>query len=168
MRRGLSMSIDYSDMAFPKPAKKVKKPRNTEWKRQKKPQKPKKECKQPWKKKMKKIPSIMQGKDDHRCFLCMLLKNDYRIHSYVEEHHVLFGDLHILSDWYGLRVNLCVEHHRIGDAAVHNNQKNAERLMAIAQRVFAEEFPELDWMEVVGKNYLEVGDEATKEIKTRI
>ena len=144
------MSIDYSDMAFPKPKKKEKEPK---LKRQKKPQRRK--HKQPWKKKRSKIPSIMQEKEDRRCYLCMLLEKDYRIHSYLEEHHVLFGDIHKLSDWYGLRVNLCVRHHREGHAAVHNNQENAELLMKIAQQVFKEEFPELDWMEIVGKNYLE-------------
>lgn len=144
------MSIDYSDMAFPKPKKKEKVTR------QKKPRGRKKEQKQPWKKtKRKKIPSIMQEKENRRCYLCMLLENDYRIHSYLEEHHVLFGDLHMLSDWYGLRVNLCLRHHREGPEAVHNNKENAEILMKMAQQVFMEEFPELDWMEIVGKNYLE-------------
>ena len=144
------MSIDYSDMAFPKPKKKEKATR------QKKPRGRKKERKQPWKKtKRKKIPSIMQEKENRRCYLCMLLEKDYRIHSYLEEHHVLFGDFHMLSDWYGLRVNLCLRHHREGPEAVHNNKENAEILMKMAQQVFMEEFPELDWMEIVGKNYLE-------------
>ena len=61
----------------------------------------------------------------------------------------------MLSDWYGLRVNLCLRHHREGPEAVHNNKENAEILMKMAQQVFMEEFPELDWMEIVGKNYLE-------------
>lgn len=30
----------------------------------------------------------------------------------------------------GLKVNLCLEHHRNGPAAVHNNAKNARILMA--------------------------------------
>ena len=139
------MSIDYSDMAFPKPKKKEQKSKRKQ-----------KVRKQIWKQtKRKKIPSIMQEKDDRRCYLCMILENDYRIHSELEEHHVLFGDVHVLSDWYGLRVNLCLRHHRIGPAAVHNNQENAEFLMRLAQEKFRENFPELDWMEIVGKNYLE-------------
>ena len=97
----------------------------------------------------------MQGKDDRRCYLCMILENDYRIHSELEEHHVLFGDVHVLSDRYGLRVNLCLRHHRIGPAAVHNNRENAELLMRSAQQVFQKEFPHLNWMEIVRKNYLE-------------
>lgn len=147
------MSIDYSDMAFPKPKKKEK---ESKFKRQKKPKIRKKECKQPWKKTgMKKIPSIMQDKDDRRCYLCMLLEKDYRIHSYLEEHHVLFGDMHKLSDWYGLRVNLCMKHHREGTEAVHNNYENAELLRKIAQQTFEKEFPELEWMEIIKVNYLE-------------
>ncbi len=84
----------------------------------------------------------------------MLLANDYRIHSETEEHHVLFGDTKWISDAYGLRVNLCLCHHRTGRAAVHNNYENAKALMRIAQQVFTEEYPDLDWMEIVGKNYL--------------
>lgn len=74
----------------------------------------------------------------------------------------------MLSDWYGLRVNLCLRHHREGPEAVHNNKENAEILMKMAQQVFMEEFPELDWMEIVGKNYLGVEYETTKETKKRI
>lgn len=96
----------------------------------------------------------MQEKQDKRCYLCMLLNNDYRIHPVTEEHHVLFGDNKWIADAYGLRVNLCVEHHRIGEEAVHNNRENAERLKKIAQQVFTEEYPEENWMELVGKNYL--------------
>lgn len=96
----------------------------------------------------------MQDKSDKRCYLCMLLNNDYRIHPVTEEHHVLFGDTKWVSDAYGLRVNLCIEHHRTGKAAVHNNHVNAELLMKLAQQIFMEEYPEEDWMEIVGKNYL--------------
>ncbi len=101
-----------------------------------------------------KVKSIMQEKSDKRCYLCMLLDGDYREHAYTEEHHVLFGNQHKLSDWYGLRVNLCLNHHRIGSEAVHNNQKNAEILKAKAQERFMEVYPKKDWMEIVGKDYL--------------
>lgn len=144
------MSIDYSDMAFPKPKKKEKVTR------QKKPRGRKKEQKQPWKNtKEQQGKRIIQDKDDRRCFLCMLLENDYRIHSYLEEHHVLFGNMRRISNRYGLKVNLCLRHHREGPEAVHNNKENAEILMKMAQQVFMEKYPELDWMEIVGKNYLE-------------
>ena len=148
------MSIDYSDMAFPKPVRKLRE-KKPYWQRQKKPQNRKVapvQRKKP--KRYKKVKSIMQDKSDKRCYLCMLLENDYRIHSTTEEHHVLFGNTKWVSDAYGLRVNLCLRHHRTSNEAVHNNHKNAELLMKIGQQAFREEYQNLDWMEIVGKNYL--------------
>lgn len=143
------MSIDYSDMAFPKPTWKKKEPT-------KKKSAQKKTVKR---RKYKKRDSIMQDKSDKRCYLCMLLDNDYRVHPVTEEHHVLFGNTKWVSDEYGLRVNLCISHHRTGPAAVHNNQKNAELLKKIAQQTFMEEYSNENWMEVVGKNYLSTNPE---------
>lgn len=136
------MEIDYSAMAFPKQS----------WK-----QKPGKKKKIKFKNgpKHRKVPSIMQDDHDNRCYLCMLLDNDYHAKP-TQEHHVIFGSgRRNLSDEYGLRVRLCVEkHHEHGPESVHNNQKNAELLKRKAQECFEEEHPELDWMEVIRKNYL--------------
>lgn len=38
--------------------------------------------------------------------------------------------------------------------AVHNNHENAELLMKEAQERFEDVFPDLNWMEIFGKNYL--------------
>jgi len=137
------MSIDYSDMKFPKYTKQKKPPlrKKTRLKRSKK-------------KKVIKIPSIIQEKADRRCYLCMLLDNNYQIHLNLEEHHVLFGNKKWISDAYGLRVNLCIPHHRTGPAAVHNNYENADILRRIAQQKFKEEFPDVNWMEIVRENYI--------------
>ena len=159
------MSIDYSDMAFPKkpwkqeedkPREKWKKYRTRSKKRDTKPKKRKK-------KKYKKIPSIMQDKSERRCFLSMLLDDDYTEYAYLEEHHVIFGDEKWVSDAFGLRVYLRPEYHRIGPAAVHNNQENAELLKRLAQQKFMEVYPNLRWHDYVEKNYLEVEDETTEE-----
>ncbi len=96
----------------------------------------------------------MQHKDDKRCFLCMLLDNDYREHSYTEEHHVIFGDEKWVSDAKGLRVNLCRRHHRQSPVAVHDNQELAELLKKIAQQKFMEVYPDEKWHDYVEKNYL--------------
>lgn len=91
----------------------------------------------PTKKKRKKHKkSIMQPKGDRRCYLCMLLDGDFTYKPYLEEHHVLFGNTHAFAEAEGLKVNLCLEHHRNGPAAVHNNAKNARILMAKAQEVY--------------------------------
>lgn len=90
----------------------------------------------PTKKKRKKHKkSIMQPKGDRRCYLCMLLDGDFTYKPYLEEHHVLFGNTHAFAEAEGLKVNLCLEHHRNGPAAVHNNAKNARILMAKAQEM---------------------------------
>lgn len=153
------MSIDYSDMAFPKP---VRKPKATRWKKQRTRSKKRRT------KKYKKVPSIMQHKDDKRCFLCMLLENDHRNHSYTEEHHVLYGSRKWISDAYGLRVNLCRKHHRQDNEALHDNHEYSELLKQEAQKAFIEAYPALDWMAIVGKNYLEVEDETTEETEAGI
>ena len=149
------MSIDYSDMAFPKAPWKKQDKSEKPWKRNRtrsgtRNTKPKKRKK----KKYRKVPSIMQDKSDKRCFLCMILDNDYRIHSYVEEHHVLYGSRKWISDAYGLRVNLCRKHHRQDEDALHDNWEYSLLLKQRAQQAFIEAYPEEDWMKIVGKNYL--------------
>lgn len=120
------MSIDYSAMAFPKGKKK---------KRKKHPK------------------SIMHPEGDKHCFLCMM-RGNRMTHQYLETHHVIFGSgKRQISEEYGLTVRLCPLHHRTGSEAVHNNKKNADKLKRIAQERFEETYPNLDWMEVVGKNY---------------
>lgn len=130
--------MGVEDMMFPKQS----------WKKTKR--------KKNWKNAPKKVKvrSIMQDEDDNRCFLSMLLDGDYREYAYTEEHHVIFGSRHELSDMYGLTVRLRPEYHRIGDRAVHNNKAIADLLKAEAQKRFMEVYPDLDWMDIVGKNYL--------------
>lgn len=120
--------------------------------------------KQSWTKKgkakLKKTPkhkrrkSILQNDKDNRCFLCMLLNGDYSTKD-TEEHHVIYGSgRRKISEEYGLRVRLCPEHHRTEEEGAHNNSENAVLMKQIAQRRFMEEYPDEDWMQVVGKNYL--------------
>lgn len=141
------MSVDYSAMAFPKES----------WKKTEDPKTQRKKKKVKLKKgpKHRKVKSIMQDKSEKRCFLSMLLDHDYRQYEYLEEHHVLFGCDKWISDAYGLRVYLRPEYHRKGQQAVHNNQEIANLLKQYAQKCFMAEYPDLDWMEIVGKNYLE-------------
>ena len=145
------MSIDYSDMKFAKPVWKKKEKLRP---RQKKVKTVPVQQKKRSKRKHKKRKSIMQPKTDRRCYLCMLRDSNYCEHAILEEHHVLFGNTKNISDEYGLRVNLCIPHHRTGKAAVHNNADNAKLLMKIAQQRFNEEFPDENWMEIVKENYL--------------
>lgn len=106
------------------------------------------------KKRKKHKKSILQYKDDRRCYLCMLLNDDHSEKRYLEEHHVLFGAAHAFAEEEGLKVNLCLTHHREGAAAVHNNAENARMLKKIAQESWERDHSREEWMERVGKNYL--------------
>lgn len=98
--------------------------------------------------------SIMQRKDG-TCYLCKKLY-DNDAYQVVEEHHVMFGTSdRKLSEHYGLKVYLCLGHHRNSAEAVHRNKKNDLLLKKEAQEAFIEHYPDKDWMEVFGKNYLE-------------
>lgn len=99
------------------------------------------------------MKSIMQDKQDRTCYLCMMLHSDYSVKQ-TQEHHVIFGTANRkLSEKYGLKVYLCLEHHEEGKEAVHKNADIALRLKMVAQREFQKQFPELDWISIFGKNY---------------
>lgn len=106
------------------------------------------------KKRKKHKKSILQNKSDRRCYLCVLLDQDQADKKYLEEHHVLFGTAHAFAEEEGLKVNLCLKHHREGAAAVHNNVDHARLLKRIAQETWEKTHTREEWMERVGKNYL--------------
>ena len=141
--------MDVSAMMFPKESWKQKEQVAPVQRKRKKKIKLKKGPKH------RKVKSIMQDERDKRCYLCMLLDGDYK-EKVTQEHHVIFGSgRRELSNLYGLTVRLCVDkHHEEGPAAVHNNQEIAELLKQKAQERFQEVYPDKDWMEVIGRNYL--------------
>lgn len=103
----------------------------------------------------KKTKSIMQDKESGQCYLCRLLHNDYGIKRIREEHHVLGGVANRkLSEKYGLKVYLDLDHHRFGPEAVHKNAEVANLLKKEAQKAFMRTYPDLDFREIFGKNYL--------------
>lgn len=99
--------------------------------------------------------SIMHDKTEGTCYLCMLLNNDYRRRAGLQEHHVIYGTAgRRLSEKYGLKVYLCLQHHEQGPAAVHNNQTNARILQKKAQKAFEQKYSHEKWMAVIGRNYI--------------
>lgn len=125
------MSIDYSDMKFPKPGKK---------------------------KKIKKHKKSIMKTEKGTCFICARLYNDYR-HKQTEEHHVVFGEgLRPRSEAEGLKVYLCLKHHREGPEAVHGNREMREELCRIAQEEYEKTHTRSEWRKTFGKNYLEEDD----------
>ena len=104
--------------------------------------------------------SIMQRKDG-TCYLCKKLYiGDWQQET--EEHHVMFGTAdRKLSEHYGLKVYLCLGHHRNSAETVHHNKKMDLILKQDAQKAFEEIHSHEEWMEVFGKNYLD--EESGKE-----
>lgn len=98
--------------------------------------------------------SILHDKRDHTCFLCMMLHEDYSW-KLTEEHHVFFGKgRKDKSESYGLKVQLCIPHHRESREAVHRNIKNSRMVQAYAQRAFEKKWPEKNFREIFGRNYI--------------
>ena len=98
------------------------------------------------------MKSIMQNKDG-RCYLCQKLYDNYNP-VVTEEHHCISGPNRNLSERYGLKVWLCIYHHREGKQAVHSNIDMKKELCQDAQRAFEAHWPELSFREIFGKNYL--------------
>ena len=100
------------------------------------------------------MKSIMHSKAAGTCYLCELL-GIRRYNRVLQEHHVIFGTANRkLSEKYGLKVYLCLEHHEQGPNAVHRNADMNMLLREEAQRAFEARWPELSFREIFGKNYI--------------
>ena len=105
------------------------------------------------KKRKKHTASIMQSKDQ-TCYLCGKLNQDYGRKRVLHEHHVFGGTANrTLSEKYGLKVWLCVDHHLTGPEAVHQNADIMRMLRRDGQRAFETVYPDLDFVKIFGKNY---------------
>ena len=114
------------------------------------------------------MKSILHDKKDRTCFLCMLLYGDDSYKAVLEEHHVFFGRaLRKLSEKYGMKVYLCIFHHRTGKEAVHQNARINKMVQAYAQRTFEKKWPEKDFYGIFGKNYI-LEQEIESEIEEKI
>ena len=72
-----------------------------------------------------------------------------------EIHHVLFGNSNRKwSEKYKLVVPLCGEHHRGSNLSPHFNKEFDLKLKKYAQERFQEEYPDLDFVSIFGKNYI--------------
>ena len=92
--------------------------------------------------------SILQK--EKKCFLCGSCANN------LEQHHIFGGTANRkLSEKYGLKVLLCGEMcHRNGKQAVHRNKEVALWLKTQGQKRFEEVYPDLDFIQIFGRNYL--------------
>lgn len=112
------------------------------------------------------MKSIMQKKSSGYCYLCAKLNSDYAEKRFRQEHHCLHGKkiLRSLSEKYGLKIYLCMQHHTYegGPNAVHRNHDIDILVKQDAQKAFIKRFPDLDFIKIFGKNYL---DEDFEEIE---
>lgn len=104
------------------------------------------------------MKSILHDKKEGNCFLCMMLWGDDSC-KVTEEHHIFFGDgRRKMSEKYGMKVQLCIPHHRTSKEAVHQNIKMSRMLQEYAQREFEKKWPEKDFYGIFGRNYVEKED----------
>lgn len=109
------------------------------------------------------MKSIMQEKQEHTCYLCMMLHSDFS-RKQTQEHHVIFGTANRkLSEKYGLKVYLCHGHHEEGKEAVHKNAENALLVKKEAQKAFEKRWPNLDFRKIFGKNFLDESDRSARQ-----
>ena len=98
--------------------------------------------------------SIIPGDKKGRCYIC-------GSHVNIQNHHIFFGNGNRKnSDYCGLTVHLCLEHHKEGKMSAHKNREVNYRLRQIAQRAFEREYGSREqFMKIFGENCLEEEDE---------
>lgn len=64
--------------------------------------------------------SIIPGDDKHKCYVCGSYDN-------IQEHHIFEGSSRAMSESYGLKVHLCLDHHT-GYNGVHTTRGNELRV----------------------------------------
>lgn len=92
------------------------------------------------------MDSIIQL-DTTKCFLCGRCE-------WLEEHHIFGGYNRRKSEFYGLKVKLCHWCHNEPPKGAHHNKETMQYLHEIGQRAFEAHYPEEDFMEVFGRNYI--------------
>ncbi len=73
----------------------------------------------------------------------------------IHRHHVFMGNKQkSLSEKYGLTVNLCGYHHDMSDAGIHFNKELRVSVQSWAQKKFEETYPDLNFLQIFGRNYI--------------
>lgn len=100
--------------------------------------------------------SILQEKDG-TCYLCRM-RGNYRKYPITHKHHVFGGPLRAISEAEGFTVDLCPDDHEFGTEAVHRNQENMRLIQRECQREYEKTHTRQQFMELIGRNYLEDED----------
>ena len=94
--------------------------------------------------------SIVQEKKE--CIFCKTTQD-------LEYHHIYFGRNRKVSDENGFTVWLCRYHHRDSRLSAHQDRKTDLILKRLCQAMFELEHSREDFMKLIGRNYLEEGNE---------
>ena len=99
------------------------------------------------------MKSIMQSNKE--CYLCRKMFgicNERGLH----EHHIYeeYGRRR-QSEAIGAKVWLCAKHHNMSDYGIHFNKEEDMELKRACQRKFEETHTREEFMELIGRNYLD-------------
>lgn len=92
------------------------------------------------------MKSILQNEKE--CYIC-------KTRIWLERHHIFGGSNRKWSEKYGLTVYLCHNHHNEPPEGVHFSKRNGTALKQIGQTAFEACYPELDFVKIFGRNYLD-------------
>ena len=99
------------------------------------------------------MKSIMQSNKE--CYLCRKMFgicNERGLH----EHHIYEGyGRRRQSEAIGAKVWLCAKHHNMSDYGIHFNKEEDMELKRACQRKFEETHTREEFMELIGRNYLD-------------
>lgn len=97
--------------------------------------------------------SRIQRKDG-TCFICSRIYNDFWEKT-VEEHHIFGGPDRKKCEHDGLKVYLCIPHHRTSESAAHVSPITAAYLHAVGQAAYEEAgHTREEFRQRYGKSYL--------------
>lgn len=111
------------------------------------------------KKRRRKHPPSILHKKDGTCYLCIKLDSIYCKYPVTHKHHVYGGPNRRISEENGFTVNLCPGHHEFTEAAVHRNYEYMRLIQEDCQREYEKEHTRQQFMDLIGKNYLEDKDD---------
>lgn len=92
------------------------------------------------------MDSIIQT-DTSKCYLCGCTR-------WLEEHHIFGGYNRRKSELYGLKLKLCHWCHNEPPNGAHHNKETMQYLHEVGQRAFEATYPDKDFIEEFGRNYL--------------
>lgn len=83
-----------------------------------------------------------------KCYLCG--RTDW-----IECHHLFGGARRKISEENGFVVDLCHWHHNEPPSGAHHNRELSDQLKRMAQSKYEETHTRAEFMELIGRNYLD-------------